>query len=66
MPIDPPTREKFWAKVRQAQTTVLLNYSRKTEVESSGLTAKIYTVGNIIRIDIPRKGWIEGGKQIEL
>jgi hypothetical protein len=66
MPINQTIREKFWSKVRQAHTSILLNFSRKSEVEESGLTAKVYTVGNIVRIDLPRKNWVEGGKQLEL
>ena len=66
MPINQTIREKFWLKVRQAHTSILLNYSRKSEVEESGFTAKVYNVGNIVRIDLPRKNWVEGGKQLEL
>ena len=59
-------RDIFWRKVRQAFVSELLKFSRKTEVEEAGLVANIYRVGAIIRIDIPIKHFVEGGKQVTL
>lgn len=59
-------KDIFWRKVRQAVVNVMLNNSRRNEVEEGGMTAKIYLVGNIVRVDVPKKGFIEGGEQIIL
>ena len=59
-------RDVFWRKVRQAVVNVMLDNSRRNEVEEGGMSAKIYSVGNIVRVDIPKKGFKEGGEQILL
>ena len=59
-------RNVFWRKIRQAFNSVLLNTSRRTEIEEGEMKANVYLVGGIVRIDIPRKGFIEGGTQITL
>ena len=60
------SRDIFWRKVRQAVVNVMLNNSRRNEVQEGAMLAKIYQVGNIVRIDVPKKGFMEGGEQLIL